>query len=109
MVRRSLLLVLAGALALLTVGVAAGYAGRTTELTRQRNELSSEAAEQSERLDNYFERARSIVLLTAHNPAFAAMYAVAGDAKAKLARGGPALANANDALRYLDQLYPDRV
>jgi diguanylate cyclase (GGDEF)-like protein len=109
MVRRSLLLVLAGALALLTVGVAAGYAGRTTELTRQRNELSSEAAEQSERLDNYFERARSIVLLTAHNPAFAAMYAVAGDAKAKLARGGPALANANDALRYLEQLYPDRV
>jgi len=108
-VRRSLLLVLAGALALLVVGVAAGYAGRTTELTRQRNELSSEAVEQSQKLDNYFERARSIILLTAHNPTFAAFYAEPGNARSKIAANGPVLANANEGLRYLEQLYPDRV
>src|SRR5689334_5770321 len=79
--RRSLLLVLVGAFALLMFGVSAGYAGRTNELTRERNELSSEAAEQSQRLDNYFERARSIILLTAHNPAFAQLYATPGTAK----------------------------
>src|SRR5689334_11185705 len=107
--RRSLLLVLVGAFALLMFGVSAGYAVRTNELTRQRNELSSEAAVQSELLDNYFERARSIILLTAHSPAFAKMYAAPGSAKAKIAAGGPVLANANEALRYLEQLYPDRV
>jgi diguanylate cyclase (GGDEF)-like protein len=107
--RRSLLLALVGAFALLMFGVSAGYAGRTNELTRERNQLSSEATEQSQRLDNYFERARSIVLLTAHNPAFAQLYATPSSAAAKIAAGGPALASANEALRYLEQLYPDRV
>jgi diguanylate cyclase (GGDEF)-like protein len=107
--RRSLLSMLAGGLTLLVVGVAGGLSARTGESSRVRNALTHDAAEQSQVLDAYFARASSIILLTAHNPAFAQFYAEPGSRTERVARGGPAVDAANDALGYLEELYPDRI
>ena len=107
--RRSLLLVLSGALVLLIIGVSAGFAGHTRALTRERNELTHDAAEQAEVLNAYFTRARSIILLTAHNDAFSQFYAEPGDRDRRVRQGGRTLDAANAALGYLEQLYPDRI
>jgi diguanylate cyclase (GGDEF)-like protein len=107
--RRSLLLVLAGALVLLIVGVSAAFAGHTRALTRERNELTHDAAEQAEVLNAYFARARSIILLTAHSSEFRQFYAEHGDRDQRVRRGGPVLDAANESLAYLEQLYPDRI
>jgi hypothetical protein len=60
-------------------------------------------------LDAYFARASSIILLTAHNPAFGQFYAEPGSRAERVSRGGPTLDAANEALGYLEELYPDRI
>src|SRR4051794_39506790 len=107
--RRSLLLVLAGALVLLIVGVSAAFAGHTRALTRERHELTHDAAEQAEVLNAYFARARSIILLTAHSSEFRQFYAEHGDRDQRVRRGGPVLDAVNESLSYLERLYPDRI
>ena len=107
--RRSLLLVLTGALVLLVTGISAGYAGHTSELMRERNELARDATEHVQVLNAYFARASSIVLLTAHESAFRQFYAEPGDRAERVRRGGPTLDAVNDSLGYLAKLYPDRI
>jgi diguanylate cyclase (GGDEF)-like protein len=107
--RRSLLLVLTGALLLLVIGVSAGFAGHARAVTRERNELAHDAVEQAQVLNAYFARSSSIILLTAHNPAFKEFYAETGDRDRRVRRGGATLDLANEALGYLEQLYPDRI
>ena len=107
--RRSLLSVLSGAVLLLVVGVAYGFAGHERALTRERNELGHEAAERAQELNAYFTRASSIILLTASNAAFRQFYDEGGDRVARVKRGGPTLDAVNDALAYLEQLYPGRI
>src|SRR3954454_561388 len=107
--RRSLVLVLTGALVLLVIGVSAGFAGHTRALTRERNELGHDAAEQAEVFNAYFARARSIILLTAHGSEFRRFYAEPGDRDRRGRRRGPTLDAINDSLGYLEQLYPDRI
>jgi diguanylate cyclase (GGDEF)-like protein len=107
--RRSLLLGLVGALILLIIGVSAGYAGHARALTRERNELSHDAVEQAQVLNAYFVRASSIILLTAHSDEFHQFYAEPGDRQARVRRGGHTLDAVNNALGYLEQLYPDRI
>src|SRR5215210_7006390 len=107
--RRSLLLGLTGALVLLIIGVSAGFAGQTRALTRERNELTHDAAEQAQVLNAYFARARSIILLTAHGSEYRRFYAESGDRDRRVRRGGATLDAVNDSLAYLEQLYPDRI
>ena len=107
--RRLLLLVLAGAVALLAVGTGAGLAGHANALTRQRQELMRRATEQSQVLNDYFERSRSIMLITAQNPAFAALYDLPGTRDERIRSGGAVLRQANDAMDYLEKLYPGRI
>src|SRR5947208_11090349 len=107
--RRLLLLVLAGAVALLAVGTGAGPAGHANALTRQRQELMRRATEQSQVLNDYFERSRSIMLITAQNPAFAALYDLPGTRDERIRSGGAVLRQANDAMDYLEKLYPGRI
>jgi signal transduction histidine kinase len=71
--------------------------------------LTQEAKEKTAALRNYFERARSIMLLTANNPAFAEFYEAPGDRKTKVERGGPIVDKVNAALVYLNNLYPDSI
>ena len=107
--RRLLLLVLAGAVALLAVGTGAGLAGHANALTRHRQELMRRATEQSQVLNDYFERSRSIMLITAQNPAFAALYDLPGTRDERIRSGGGVLRQANDAMDYLEKLYPGRI
>jgi diguanylate cyclase (GGDEF)-like protein len=107
--RRSLLLVLTGALVMLLIGVSAGFAGHARALTRERNELAHDAAEQAEVLNAYFTRARSIILLTAHGAEFRQFYAEPGARDQRVRRGGPTLNAINESLGYLEELYPDRI
>src|SRR4051812_27244819 len=107
--RRSLVLVLLGALVLLIIGVSAGFAGHARAVTRERNELGHDAAEQAEVFNAYFTRARSIILLTAHGSEFRRFYAEPGDHDRRVRRGGATLDAVNDSLAYLQQLYPDRI
>jgi diguanylate cyclase (GGDEF)-like protein len=107
--RRSILLVLTGALALLVIGVSAGFGGHTSALTRERNALAHDAAEQAQVLNAYFVRASSIILLTAHSSEFRRFYAEPGDRDRRVRHGGPALDAVNGSLAYLEQLYPDRI
>jgi diguanylate cyclase (GGDEF)-like protein len=107
--RRSLLLGLVGALVLLIIGISAGFAGHIRALTRERNELAHDAAEQAQVLNAYFTRASSIILLTAHSSEFRRFYTETGDRTQRVRRGGATLDAVNDSLSYLEQLYPDRI
>jgi diguanylate cyclase (GGDEF)-like protein len=107
--RRSLLSGLVGALILLIIGISAGFAGHTRALTRERNELTHDAAEQAQVLNAYFTRASSIILMTAHSSEFVRFYTEPGDRDRRVRRGGPTLNEINNALGYLEQLYPDRI
>jgi hypothetical protein len=60
-------------------------------------------------LEDYFARARSIDLLTANNPAFRRFYRTPGDRIDKIRAGGPVLDEANEALGYLEELFPDSI
>ncbi len=60
-------------------------------------------------LEDYFARARSINLLTANNPAFGHFYELPGSRAAKVRAGGPVLDEANQALGYLEDLFPDSI
>src|SRR3954454_23090757 len=98
--RRSLLSGLVGSLVLLIIGISAGFAGHTRALTRERNDLTHDAAEQAQVLNAYFTRASSIMLLTAHSSEFRQFYAEPGDREQPVRRGGPTLNAINNALGY---------
>jgi methyl-accepting chemotaxis protein len=97
---------LVGALAL--AGVAALLGVSSLDSQRRQTALVLDARAQSEAasLGSYFARARAITLVTAQNPAFQRFLAEPGTLRQKLARGGPNLAAANQALSYLEHLYP---
>src|SRR4051812_49880903 len=86
--RRSLLSGLVGALVLLIIGVSAGYAGHARALTRERNDLTHDAAEQAQVLNAYFTRASSIILLTAHSSEYRRFYAEPRDPGRRGGGGG---------------------
>jgi len=107
--RRLLVLVLAGAIGLLAVGTGTGLAGHANALTRQRQELAQRATAQSQVLNDYFERSRSITLITAQNPAFAEFYDLPGSHDDRIRSGGALLKQADDAMDYLEKLYPESI
>jgi signal transduction histidine kinase len=72
-------------------------------------ELLADAEERVTGLNDYFERARDVVLLTAQNPAFADFYREPGTREEKARRGGPTLERVHRALGYLERLYPSRI
>ncbi|GIF02158.1 HD domain-containing phosphohydrolase [Paractinoplanes rishiriensis] len=107
--RRFLLFCVVSAMALLAAGISSGLVGHTGKLANLGNELSHDATQQSLRISSYFQRASSGILLTAHNQAFRDFYAQPGDRRARVRQGGPTLDAVNDALIYLEQIYPNRI
>jgi diguanylate cyclase (GGDEF)-like protein len=71
--------------------------------------LRGEVAEQVTTLENYFERARSINLLTARNPAFRDFYEKSGSRLSRIRADGPVVNEMNKALEYLGTLYPESI
>src|SRR5690242_13196552 len=71
--------------------------------------LTAEADEHGGALENYFARARSIILLTANSPAFANVLAEPGTRAATVRRQGRSLREATHQLDYLEHLYPTSI
>ena len=112
--RSSPLLMLLLAIVLLSVGVGVGVSEHSHAVATLNGELATTASQQAEVLDDYFARAKSIDLLTAHNPAFGAFYRLPGSRTAAgrvrdVRAGGPTLDQANRALGYLEELFPDSI
>src|SRR3954467_9340119 len=79
------------------------------ELSQVERMLVAETEEHGGALDNYFLRARSVVLLTANSPAFANVLAEPGSRAEKVRRQGRNIAEVTHHLRYLEQLYPSSI
>ena len=71
--------------------------------------LVAETEEHGGALDNYFARARSVVLLTANSPAFANVLAEPGTRADKVRRQGRDIAEVTHHLGYLERLYPSSI
>ena len=71
--------------------------------------LVAETDEHGGALDDYFARARSIVLLTANSPAYANVLAEPGTRREKVRRQGRSLREVTQSLGYLEELYPDSI
>jgi diguanylate cyclase (GGDEF)-like protein len=107
--RRFSLSVLLVAICLLPVGIGSGTSAHSHAVAALDGALVNTASAQAQVLEDYFSRARSINLLTANNPAFQDFYGLPGSRGAKIRSGGPVLDEANEALGYLEQLFPDSI
>src|SRR3954454_19948521 len=82
---------------------------RDRDLSQAERMLVAETQEHGGALDNYFLRARSVVLLTANSPAFANVLAEPGSRVQKVRRQGRNIAEVTHHLHYLEQLYPSSI
>ena len=106
--RLSLLALLIGiALVPLAYGLAAKEHDR--DVSQVRRELEAEADSHAGDLDAYFKRARSVILLTANQPAFRHFDEQPGSQPQKVHAGGRNLADVTAALAYLEHLYPTSI
>jgi diguanylate cyclase (GGDEF)-like protein len=107
--RRSMVPMLVGGIVLLVFGISTALAGRAEAVGRERSALVQRAAQQAVVVDQYVAKASSIILITANNPAFAGFYEIPGSRAAKVIAGGSVVDDINQALGYLEELYPDSI
>ncbi|WP_436528542.1 putative bifunctional diguanylate cyclase/phosphodiesterase [Actinoplanes sp. HUAS TT8] len=100
---------LLGLLVLLLSVVTSVLSARQRQVSAQDSTLDVTLGHQVEALENYFERARAIDAVLAANPAFTDFYQAPGTNRQKIAAGGPLLTRVNDALAYLEKLFPGRI
>jgi diguanylate cyclase (GGDEF)-like protein len=108
-VRAASFLALVLGVLLLAGGVAFGVRERSQKQLAVDHRLTNKVDEEAGQLAEYFERSRSISLLSAHNPAFRDFYNEPGERLAKVKARGPALRRADEALAYLEELYPQSI
>ena len=97
------------ALCLLPAGIGAAMGQRSQARAALDAGLTHAATEQSEVLQDYFQRARSLTLLAAHDTAFQHFYAVPGSRVAKIRGNGPLMDEINRGLGYLETLFPGSI
>jgi diguanylate cyclase (GGDEF)-like protein len=90
-----------------SLGLASLDHDRNVSETERR--LVAETGEHGGAIDDYFARARSIVLLTANSPAFANVVAEPGTRRAKVRRQSRSLREVTHSLGYLEELYPNSI
>ena len=90
---------------LLAGSIALGVSNKSDQQRRTDQRLSATAGDEASRLEAYFERSRSVILLTAHNPAFRAFYADAGQRVDKVRTRTRSIRESEDGLAYLERLY----
>jgi len=71
--------------------------------------LAAETVEHADALDNYFARARAVILLTANSPGFANVLAEPGTREDKVRRQSRNIAEVTHQMRYLETLYPKSI
>jgi diguanylate cyclase (GGDEF)-like protein len=100
------LLVVVG-LGLLGASVGFGVAGnRDAAKTSRDKTLLAQVSLQSQLLEEYFDRARGFLLVSAQSPAFRDFYRSPASREVTLAAGGPLVDDVTAALSYLESLYP---
>ncbi|MEA2384720.1 MAG: diguanylate cyclase [Solirubrobacteraceae bacterium] len=107
--RRLSLPALVIAVVLLPASFALAGLGRDSARRGLDKSLRHEAAQQQAALDGYFERARAVALLTAHNPSFREFYGGAGARRERIVAGGRQIADARAGLLYVERLYPQSI
>jgi hypothetical protein len=90
---------------LLAGSAALGVSSKRDQQRRADQRLSTTAGDEASRLEAYFERSRSVILLTAHNPAFRDFYTDPGQRVEKLRAGTRSIREAEAGLAYLERLY----
>jgi signal transduction histidine kinase len=95
--------------ALICAGVALGAVQVSDRRQALEHTLSNAVDREVAVLDGYFDNARTILLLTAHNPAYDGFYQAPGDRVSKVVAGGSAVEGANASLAYLQQVYPQSI
>ncbi|WP_239164899.1 bifunctional diguanylate cyclase/phosphodiesterase [Actinoplanes palleronii] len=100
---------LAGLLVLVMSVFTSVLATRDKQVTSQDHALDLALQQQVATVRNYFAQSRAIAEVLADNPVFIDFYQAPGTTAEKVAAGGPLLERVNDALAYLEQLYPGRV
>ncbi len=96
-------------LCLLPAGMGAAMGQRSQARAALDAGLKHTAQEQASVLTDYFQRARALTLLAAHDPAFAAFYAAPGTRLAKIRAGGPRMGQIAEGLGYLERLFPGSI
>jgi diguanylate cyclase (GGDEF)-like protein len=99
--------VLSIALLLLSLGVA--VTGHSHHQSAAQRAMDDEAGTHASTLDASMARARTITLIMAHNAAFRGFYLEPGSRASKLRRGSTYVDGANDALVYLESLFPKQI
>ena len=100
-------LVLSIALLLLSLGVAVNDHNRHQAAAQRA--MDDEAGTHGSTLDASMARARTITLIMAHNAAFRGFYLQPGSRASKLRRGSTYVDGANNALVYLESLFPRQI
>jgi hypothetical protein len=103
--RRLPLFALIGAIALMGLAIGTAVHDREQRQATLDRSLANRAGNEAVTLEAYFNRARSVNLLTAHNPGFRHFY----DRRGGVAKRHVHLSESNEALAYLERLYPDSI
>jgi methyl-accepting chemotaxis protein len=93
-------------ISLVPLGYAFEHQSKANAKAALSRSLEQASAQEASALENYFERARSVTLISAHNPAFKQFYSEPGSLKQRIAAGGQTIDDANSALGYLENLFP---
>jgi diguanylate cyclase (GGDEF)-like protein len=108
-VRFATFVALAAGISLLVGSIGLAVRDRSEKRLAVDHALTNQVDNEGAKLDEYFERARSVNLLTAHNPGFHDFYAAPGRRLDKVKAHGPAIRSAEAALAYLERLYPNSI
>jgi diguanylate cyclase (GGDEF)-like protein len=100
-------LILAIALLAMSLGVAVNDHNRHQAAAERA--MDDEAGTHASTLEASMARARTITLIMAHNAAFRGFYLEPGSRASKLRRGSTYVNGANDALVYLESLFPHQI
>jgi len=100
-----------GAVMLVTVAVVGVMSDRQARVTaaQQDRELSTIAAEQVAALTEYFERARGVLLTAVQDSIYSSFYLTPGKHVHEIRADDPLVARINNALAYLERLYPGAI
>jgi diguanylate cyclase (GGDEF)-like protein len=77
--------------------------------TSEDRTLAFEATRQAENVEDYFSTSRSLTQILAQNPAFASFYTTPGRRVVKIREAIEPVREANEALAYLEQLFPQSI
>ena len=109
LVRTITFVALVAGVALLIGSVGLGLRERSAERRSADLALTGMATDEAAQLEDYFARSRSIMLLTAQNPAFRDFYADPGTRLEKVRARTAHVRESEQALAYLETLYPTAI